>query len=119
MTNENKDWDIALEALLQAAPADRHGLRRVIVAAYAMVEPAQPVLPRANVARVNVEHVGTKLFARLKEENRWLTRGELLTDVIGSTRDKVDALCLLRERKQLGYRVSGSQHQYHWNPAAE
>lgn len=77
---------------------------------------ASAVESKVNQARANVEHVGAKLFARLRDSDRWLTRGELLTDVMGSTRDKVDALCLLRERKQLAYRVSGSQHQYHWNP---
>jgi len=77
---------------------------------------ASGVETRQEGVKKNVAEMATKLTAKLRSADRWMTRTELLTDVSGRGSDKSDAVCYLREQNRIAYKIEGTAHMYHWNP---
>lgn len=73
--------------------------------------------PREGASKVSpvVSKLGHKLYARLKDADRWLTRVELLHD-LGGKKPEVDA-AMAELQDKVGFQINGKSQMYHWNPA--
>jgi hypothetical protein len=111
-TQREKFLELVTSALDMAPPECHY----IAAALHGALEQAIQNPPERKAA---VADLASKLVSRLRSEDRWMTRAELLVGIVGKANDKSDALAFLREHNRVGHRLVSTggapAHEYHWN----